>query len=91
MHQAMRRRSAGIMRFFLQLAQAAPHLREESIEWLDRLEPEHDNVRAALDHFEQVGRDDHGARAVPAFWWFWSLRGPCEGGSSSARACDRGR
>ena len=58
MHRAMRRRSAGIMRFFLQLAQAAPHLREESIEWLDRLEPEHDNVRAALDHFEQVGRDD---------------------------------
>jgi predicted ATPase/class 3 adenylate cyclase len=63
-------------RFFQQLAQEAePHLRTESIEWLDRLEPEHDNVRAALDHLEQQGRHHLVLELCAAFWWFWSLRG----------------
>ena len=45
---------------FLALAEEAePHLRQEDDAWLDRLEAELDNVRAALDHFES----DRGARA----------------------------
>jgi predicted ATPase/class 3 adenylate cyclase len=62
---------------FLELAEEAePHLRHESGEWLDRLEAEHDNVRAALDLFEAVGEHELALRLCAAFWWFWSLRGP---------------
>jgi ketosteroid isomerase-like protein len=69
----LRRRHAA---WFLALAEEAePHLRKESLEWLDRLEPEHDNVRAALDHLGASGADDLALRLVAAFWWFWSLRG----------------
>jgi predicted ATPase/class 3 adenylate cyclase len=49
----IRRRHA---QHFLALAEEAePHFRREDDEWLDRLEAEHDNVRAALDHFEATG------------------------------------
>ncbi len=57
--------------------EAEPHLREseESSEWLDRLEAEQDNVRAALDHLESTGEHELALRLAAAVWWFWSLRG----------------
>jgi predicted ATPase len=56
--------------------EAEPHLRYEDDEWLDRLEAEHDNVRAALDHFEAAEEHELELRMCGAFWWVWSLRGP---------------
>jgi predicted ATPase/class 3 adenylate cyclase len=62
---------------FLALAEEAePHSRHESDEWLDRLEAEHDNVRAALHLFEATEEHELALRLCAAFWWFWSLRGP---------------
>ena len=65
----MRRRHA---EHFLGLAEEAePHLYQESAEWLDRLEREHDNLRAALDHLHASGEGGLALRlagAVPDFW-----------------------
>jgi predicted ATPase/class 3 adenylate cyclase len=70
---SVRRSHAG---HFLALAQEAePHLRQESSEWLDRLEPEHDNARAALDHLEATGEHELALLLAAAMWWFWSLSG----------------
>jgi len=71
--EGLEHRHAG---WFLALAeQAEPHLRQESLEWLDRLELEHDNVRAALDRLEAAGERELTLRLAAAVWWFWSLRG----------------
>ena len=69
----LRRRHAG---HYLALAEgAAPHLRHESAEWLDRFEQEHDNIRAALDLFEAEADDELATRLGAAVWRLWSLRG----------------
>jgi predicted ATPase/class 3 adenylate cyclase len=48
--------------------------------WLDRLEREHENLRAALDWLEATGRTDQALRLGGAIWEFWCLRGhPVEG------------
>jgi predicted ATPase len=62
---------------FLELVEEAePHFRHEDDGWLDRLEAELDNVRAALDLFESTGDYELALRVCAAFWWVWSLRGP---------------
>jgi non-specific serine/threonine protein kinase len=71
----LRRRHA---EHFLALAEEAePHLfgREESREWLDRLDREHDNLRAALDHLQTFGETELALRLVGAVWPFWRDRG----------------
>jgi predicted ATPase/class 3 adenylate cyclase len=64
---------------FLALAEEAePHLRkesEESREWLDRFDPEHDNVRAALDGLDASGEHALVLQLAGAVWWFWDDRG----------------
>ncbi|HEV8340395.1 MAG TPA: tetratricopeptide repeat protein [bacterium] len=64
--------------FFVVLAsEAEPHLTgAQQSAWLDRLETEHDNLRAALEK----SRDDREAaeavfRLIGALWWFWFVRG----------------
>ena len=61
----------------LELAlQAAPELaRAAQRSWLDRLEREHDNMRAALDW--SVGKPDPivATRLASALWRFWQQRG----------------
>jgi len=69
----LRRRHA---EYFLALAEEIePHLRGDPKEWLDRLELEHDNVRAALDYFQATDDRQLTLRLAAAVWRFWSLRG----------------
>lgn len=62
---------------FLGLAEEAePNLigPEEEV-WMDRLEEEHDNLRAALRWAKEQGDIEAGLRLVGALNWFWWMRG----------------
>ncbi|MDP8959201.1 MAG: tetratricopeptide repeat protein, partial [Actinomycetota bacterium] len=92
------RRHAGA---FLRLAEEAePHLTAvEQLEWLDLLDREHDNLRAALAWATREGEAEIALRLGGALWRFWQIRGHLEeaadrldqalqlrGGSPRARA-----
>src|SRR5262249_31956911 len=55
--------------------EANPHARQYSREWLDRLEQEHDNLRAAIDWFAATGETESCQRLVGALGDFWGIRG----------------
>lgn len=80
---------------FLALAvEAELHLRVDSPEWLDILERDHDNLRAALDRLKALGDDQRVVQLTAAVWRFWYLRGHIlEGGRrlDAALAADAGR
>ena len=64
--------------FFLALAEATePHLRSADRDiWLEQLEVEHDNFRAALSWSRtNSGEEQVGLRLAGALTWFWYLRG----------------
>ena len=55
---------------------ASPELTgPDGARWLDRLELDHDNVRAALDWAVEQGSADVALRIVGAIWRFWQIRG----------------
>jgi predicted ATPase len=74
----LRRRHA---EHFLQLAEEAePNLRGDVVvEWLDRLQRDNDNLRAALDRLEAAGQSELVLRLASALWRFWFMRAPAEG------------
>jgi predicted ATPase/class 3 adenylate cyclase/Tfp pilus assembly protein PilF len=65
--------------WYLALAeQAAPEFFRgiESGDWLDRLDQEHDNLRAALQWSEDESSESRsGLRMAAALWRFWEIRG----------------
>lgn len=68
--------------YYLQFAQEAePKLRGfEQKQWLQRLELEHENLRAALQWFLQrsgtsSNEIEQGVKLASALWWFWWRRG----------------
>jgi predicted ATPase len=69
-----RRRHAG---FFLALAEEAePRLwGPEDMEWLERLEVEHDNLRTALSWTLERGEAELGIQLAGALWTFWEAQG----------------
>jgi non-specific serine/threonine protein kinase len=64
--------------FMLALAQRAePELtRSDQVTWLNRLQVEHDNIRAALEWAAGAPEcADRGLELATSVWWFWTKRG----------------
>jgi predicted ATPase/DNA-binding XRE family transcriptional regulator len=72
--QAVSRRHA---EYYLALSERAePELRgPRQAAWLDRLEAEHDNLRAALRWAEEAGEVEVALRMAGVLGWFWFRRG----------------
>jgi tetratricopeptide (TPR) repeat protein len=62
---------------FLDLAmEAEPHLTaDDQVEWLDRCDREHANIRAALRWAVETRRAERAQEAAGALWRFWQQRG----------------
>ncbi|MFI9840370.1 BTAD domain-containing putative transcriptional regulator [Nonomuraea sp. NPDC051941] len=74
--------------YFTELAETAdPHLRRaEQLEWLATLEPEHDNISAALRGAIAEGWAEEATRLVGAAGWYYFSRHRVEGAELSIAA-----
>ena len=72
--EAVRRRHAG---FYAALAEEAEPalLGPQQVSWLERLDAELANIRAALTWATESGEAEVGLRIGAALWRFWQLRG----------------
>jgi predicted ATPase/DNA-binding CsgD family transcriptional regulator len=68
--------------YFLALAEraASEWWGSQPAVWLDRLESEYDNLRAALNWTTERGNAELAIRLAIALHWFWRLRGPVSEG-----------
>ena len=81
----MRRRHA--LGYLALAEEARPHLQEKDQKrWLDLLERDHDNLRAAIEWSITERRAEEGCRLVFAIWRFWQVRGHLVEG---AQWCER--
>ncbi|HEV2009698.1 MAG TPA: adenylate/guanylate cyclase domain-containing protein [Candidatus Limnocylindria bacterium] len=72
-HEALRQRHCAAYVAFAE--RAGPELQgNQQKRWLDLVELEHDNLRAALDHAFATGRIEESSRLVYALWRFWQAR-----------------
>jgi predicted ATPase len=72
----------GHAEYFLEMAeQAAPHLRRRGqVEWMEKLETDHENFRAAMSFTDEHEMSQITARLAAALHWFWFVRGHKEEG-----------
>jgi predicted ATPase/class 3 adenylate cyclase len=72
--EEIRRRHA---EYFLDLSlEAEPHLTGgDQVEWLDRCDRDHANIRAALEWAIEAGDADRAQESAGALWRFWQQRG----------------
>ncbi|HEY5872984.1 MAG TPA: tetratricopeptide repeat protein, partial [Gaiellaceae bacterium] len=68
--------------YFLDLAESLPRDVSVSGAWLDEMEAEHDNLRAALDRLDAAAETQLVLRLAGALWRFWGTRGPHAEGMS---------
>jgi predicted ATPase/DNA-binding SARP family transcriptional activator/DNA-binding CsgD family transcriptional regulator len=63
--------------YFLQLAEEAESELKghQQVVWLERLETEHDNLRAAMRFLLNTGETEAAARLIWALWFFWRAHG----------------
>jgi non-specific serine/threonine protein kinase len=80
-------------RYLVLAERAEPELHGPGqLKWLEQLEQEHDNLRAAMEWSLAVGEEDEALRLAGAMWWFWHVRGHFTAGREwSERALARGR
>jgi tetratricopeptide (TPR) repeat protein len=71
--EELHQRHAGF--FLAQAEKAFPELKGSPKEWLDRLEEDHDNLRAVLDWLESAGPIGEALQLAGALYRFWNLRG----------------
>ena len=76
--EELRRRHAE--RYVALAEEAEPQLIVSAGKWLDRLEREHDNFRAALDWCAASGESQLALRLAGAVYAFWEMRGHLEEG-----------
>ncbi|MFN8538298.1 MAG: hypothetical protein U0232_12580 [Thermomicrobiales bacterium] len=78
---------------FLALAEAAESAlqRPDGADWRERLEREHDNLRAALGWLLGRGEGERALRLTGALWHFWLGARPPERGPLAARGAGRRR
>jgi predicted ATPase/class 3 adenylate cyclase len=90
-------KSRHLEHFLTWAEQAEPKLHgPEQVMWLQRLEREHDNLRAALDWSQQHDTPEMGLRLAGALYWFWHLHSHLSEGRARledllSRTQERGR